>query len=137
MIPTSVASITYGVFTECNSLRDMHCGGLEHIWQDIVAEEGNESPPNATIHYSSDIVASERGGTDAFWELTANGMFALPAKLTTIESEAFAGLTGIDVIEIQDGVAINSDNAFSGTDVIRSVAAGSYAHSRTEGLTGT
>ena len=55
-----------------------------------------------------------------------SAVLTLPASLTAIESEAFAGLT-VDVIVIPATVQSIAPDAFSDTGAVLSVTAGSYA----------
>ena len=54
-------------------------------------------------------------------------VMTLPAELTTIQSEAFAGLNSADRIVIPASVNSIAENAFTGTDAILTVTPGSYA----------
>ena len=54
-------------------------------------------------------------------------ILTLPNALTTIESEAFAALSSVDIIIIPENVASIADDAFAGTGAVLSVAEGSYA----------
>ena len=75
------------------------------------------------------ITATSRNGKTASCTVTVRGahILTLPAGTTVIESEAFAGLTDVDIIVLTAGVTFIADDAFEGSDVLVKAPAGSYA----------
>ena len=72
-IPESETWISDHAFFDCRNLTDVYYGGSEALWKTITIDDGNEILKNARIHY---LPAPD---------------FTLPASLTSIDSEAFAG----------------------------------------------
>jgi len=57
------------------------------------------------------------------------GILTLPAGLKQIDSEAFAGLSGVDRVIVPESVTSIAADAFKGSQVILTVSYGSYAWS--------
>lgn len=72
-IPNNVRSIDHHAFKSCSCLRDVYYMGTEAQWKLIAISSDNESLTSATIHYLTEPD------------------FILPAALTEIDEEAFAG----------------------------------------------
>ncbi len=110
MIPDSVTSISDYALYSCNYLKDVYYDGTSDAWEAISIGSNNTSLTNAIIHYN--YKASR---------------LVIPAATTTIESEAFAYLPNVDIIEMTGNVHSIADDAFAGSDIIIVAPAGSYA----------
>ena len=77
-------------FKSCTNLKDIYYTGTKAQWEAIDIDDYNEPLHNATIHYID---------------------LSLPASLTAIESEAFAG-GGFSSVRIPAGVTFIADDAF-------------------------
>ncbi len=108
-IPSGVTEIGENAFNNAD-LSDVYYGGSEAEWDRISIAENNQPLLDAVIHYAVDTRTLE-----------------LPADLTAIESEAFAGLTNVDEIIIPDSVTSIAADAFEGSSVTLIVTSGSYA----------
>lgn len=75
------------------------------------------------------ITATAASGVTAACEVTVNGLcvFTLPAGLTAIRSEAFAGLPLADAVRIPAGVTDIAEDAFAGSDIAIYAPEGSSA----------
>ncbi len=106
-IPASVRNIGNQAFYRCDSLADVYYFGTEPEWNAVFIEDNNESLTNAVLHFiHPDLI--------------------LPAQLTAIESEAFAGIPAGSCIFVPDTVAAIAPDAFDpGTVIV--TPAGSYA----------
>ena len=108
-IPASVTGIGSGAFEGCGHLTDVYYGGYMRQWNAIAIGENNEPLTGmANIHY-----------------MRVN-ILTLPSHLTSIESEAFADLPGVDAISVPDTVTSIDNDAFD-PDVVIIAPAGSYA----------
>ena len=96
-IPTSVTSIGEEAFSECESLSVVWYAGTKAQWEAIAIEEGNEPLRSATIHYGYELVPD----------------FILPASLTTIETEAFAG-GAFTCVQLPEVTTVIGSRAFAG-----------------------
>ncbi len=76
------------------------------------------------------ITATSKSGKTAACTVTVRSanIFTLPSSTITIESEAFAGLTNVDIIVIPASVTSIADDAFAGSDVIIKAPSSSYAY---------
>ena len=76
------------------------------------------------------ITASINTGASATCNVivTASNVLILPNHTKMIESEAFAGLTNVDIIVIPASVNSIADDAFAGSDVIIKAPSSSYAY---------
>lgn len=111
-IPASVKEIGECSFLGCSGLTDVTYAGTQEQWSEIRIENDNDCLTMAIIHYGP----SE-----------PSGILILPADLTAIESQAFAGLTDVDAISIPATVKSIADDAFEGSDIVIIAPAGSYA----------
>ena len=79
-IPRSVTKIEWGVFSGCNSLKDVYYAGNQTWWDRIKIQNGNDSLLNATIHVSSDsedFSASGECGNNLTWNIDAEGTLTI------------------------------------------------------------
>ena len=106
-IPASVRNIGNQAFCRCDSLADVYYFGTQPEWNSIIIEDDNESLTNAVLRLIlPDLI--------------------LPAQLTAIESEAFAGIPEGSVIFVPGTVSEIAPDAFDpGTVIV--TPAGSYA----------
>jgi len=91
-----VTGIGEGAFYGCESLTDVFYAGTEAQWQAIDADEGNEPLSTAAIHYAFPPAAD----------------FVLPASLTAIGEEAFAG-GAFTRVQLSEGVTAIGSRAFA------------------------
>ena len=79
---------------------------------------------------SASITASINTGASATCNVivTASNVLILPNHTKMIESEAFAGLTNVDIIVIPASVTSIADDAFAGSDIIIIAPSSSYAY---------
>ena len=112
-IPESVTSIGDDVFYDCSNLKDVYYSGTKEQWEAIDIYEGNDPLHNTTIHYG-----------------TAPD-FILPASLTIIEAEAFAG-GAFRYVQLPEGVSVIRSRAFA--DIPEET--GTIARDAFEGVTG-
>lgn len=100
-IPESLRIIGDWAFLSCTTLTDVYYGGSEVQWKTVSIGKYNYPLTNATIHYTEPMHTPD---------------FVLPASLTAIESEAFAGgaftyvLVPADVETIVSGSFANCPN---------------------------
>ncbi len=75
------------------------------------------------------VTATSASGVTATCSVTvtAANRLVIPAGTTTIESEAFANLPFVDIVEMCNHVTSIADDAFSGSDITISAPSGSYA----------
>ena len=109
-IPRYVREIEAAAFGGCSALTDVSFDGSEIQWQAVTLGE-DALPSGVTVRF---LALPERTLT-------------LPASVTTIEAEAFAGLGEGCVLAIPASVTSIADNAFSGTGIRVIAPAGSYA----------
>lgn len=109
-IPVSVTSIGTGAFS-ATGIIDVWYAGTEEQWAQIQKAGGNDPLLSARIHYRAGEYKT----------------LILPENITSVESEAFAGLSGTYRIIMTESVAFIDSSAFSGTDVIIMAPAESYA----------
>lgn len=100
VIPDSVTSIGDYAFINCDSLTDVYYSGSNKQWAAIQIGAGNDSLTGASIHYNF------------------NHILRLPASLTVINSETFAGVSGFDAAFIPATVTSIADNAFKSGVII-------------------
>ena len=98
-IPSSVTFIGSSAFLGCNSLENVYYTGSEEQWKAISISINNDPLQNATIHYFS-----------------AQCDLVLPAALTTIEADAFRGISASSVF-IPNSVTNIQGNPFAGSQV--------------------
>ncbi len=109
-IPLKLTHIGDYAFYGCKSLTDIHYAGTAEQWNAVQkSEEGNDPLLTAEKHYLPVCVN-----------------FVLPASLTAIEEEAFAGLPAGTVVQMPENVTSIGDGAF-GEGVLLVTDAGSYA----------
>ena len=101
-IPASVTSIGRSAFSGCNSLTDVYFAGTQQQWNGITIGASNDSLKNATIHCNDGIVFN----------------FKLPASLTTIEAEAFAG-GAFSYVKLPEGATTIGSRAFADCPSLR------------------
>ena len=107
-ISDNVVSIGDSAFANCASLTDVYYAGTSDQWERILVGFNNTCLTEAVFHYSF------------------NHILDLPNSLTSIESEAFAGLNDIDAISVPATVTSIADDAFD-TGVVIIAPAGSHA----------
>ena len=83
-------------FGYCEALEEVNFGGSPSQWNAITVGSSNSNLLNATIHCSDGIVR----------------YFILPASLTTIEAEAFAG-GAFTYVQLPEGVSVIRSRAFA------------------------
>ena len=106
-IPASVRHIGNNAFYRCDRLAAVYYFGTQQEWNAVIIEDNNESLTNAVLR----IIFPD---------------LILPAQLTAIESEAFAGVPEGSVIFVPDTVTAIAPDAFDpGTIII--TPADSYA----------
>ncbi len=109
-VPLALTYVEPYVFLGCTSLTDIHYAGTAEQWNAVQkTEEGNNPLLTAEKHYLPVCVN-----------------FVLPASLTAIEEEAFAGLPAGTVVQMPENLASIGDGAF-GDGVLLVTNAGSYA----------
>ena len=108
-IPLKLTHIGDYAFYGCTSLTDIHYAGTAEQWNAVQTEEGNDPLLTAEKHYLPVCVN-----------------FILPASLTAIEEEAFAGLPAGTVVQMPENLASIGDGAF-GDGVLLVTDVGSYA----------
>ncbi len=108
-IPLALTHVEPYAFYGCKSLMDIHYAGTAEQWSAVQTEEGNDPLLTAEKHYLPVCVN-----------------FTLPASLTAIEEEAFAGLPAGTVVQMPENIASIGDGAF-GDGVLLVTDAGSYA----------
>ena len=108
-IPVSVTEIGEGAFLNCDWLTDVYYAGTDEQWNTIAIGNENDSLTNAIIHC---VVIPD---------------LRLPASLTAIESEAFAGIPDGTKVFIPASVTDIAVDAFGDVDVIICTISGSYA----------
>ncbi len=108
-VPLALTHVKPYVFLGCTSLTDIHYAGTAEQWNAVQKEEGNDPLLTAEKHYLPVCVN-----------------FFLPASLTAIEEEAFAGLPAGTVVQMPENLASIGDGAF-GEGVLLVTDAGSYA----------
>ena len=108
-VPLALTHVEPYVFYGCKSLTDIHYAGTAEQWSAVQTEEGNDPLLTAEKHYLPVCVN-----------------FILPASLTAIGEEAFAGLPAGTVVQMPENVASIGDGAF-GEGVLLFTDAGSYA----------
>lgn len=114
-IPKTVTSIGNSALSACNNLTDIYYEGSAEEWDTISVGFNNEILNNVNKFFYWNG-----------WKKLSN-ILTLPKMLTTIESEAFAGLTNVDAVRISGNVTEIADDAFAGTDLVILAPAGSYA----------
>lgn len=91
-LPLSLTTIGIGAFYECNALQNVYYAGLEEEWQAINIDYYNQWLTDAQIHFPA--------------------VMTLPAFLTEIEKEAFAGLP-VQCVVIPETVTFIGSRAFA------------------------
>ena len=102
-IPSSVTSVGDMAFDECRGLTEVYYTGTIEQWAAISIGSGNSRLTGAEIHYNYRVITN---------------ILTLPASLTVIESEAFAGLDKVDAVSIPATVTSIADDAFDAGVVI-------------------
>jgi len=92
-----VTSIDEEAFSECESLTVVWYAGTKAQWENITINNGNEPLSSATIHYGYELVPD----------------FILPASLTAIEAEAFAG-NAFTCVQLPEVTTVIGSRAFAG-----------------------
>ena len=95
-IPESMKYIDLCAFQGCNNLKDIYYAGTKAQWEAIDIDDYNDPLLNATIHY----------------EYQPTPDFILPASLTTIEAEAFAG-GAFTYVQLPEGATVIRSRAFA------------------------
>lgn len=108
-VPLALTHVEPYVFYSCTSLTDIHYAGSAEQWSAVQTKEGNDPLLTAEKHYLPVCVN-----------------FILPASLTAIEEEAFAGLPAGTVVQMPENLASIGAGAF-GEGVLLVTDAGSYA----------
>ena len=93
-LPDSLLSVGEGAFRACGSLRDIWYGGSGAQWTDVTVGAYNEALAQAVLRCYPTVILD------------------LPANLSVIGSEAFAGLPGVEGVRIPAGVTRIADDAF-------------------------
>ena len=101
-LPASLREIDSIAFYNCGSLTDVYYGGTQQQWNAITIGSSNSNLLNATIHCSDGIVR----------------YFILPASLTTIEAEAFAG-GAFSYVKLPEGATTIGSRAFADCPSLR------------------
>jgi len=127
-IPASVTTIGRMAFENCKSLKEITIPKtVTSIGSDafdgcddltIYCDKGSAAYVHAVTNNIKYVLLS---GTE--------GILTLPAGLKQIDSEAFAGLSGVDRVIVPESVTSIAADAFKGSQVILTVSYGSYAWS--------
>ena len=115
-LPATLANIQQNAFSGCSSLRDVYYSGTREQWQAIAIGSNNGSLTRTVIHYNfkPDFIlpaALTEIGEEAF----AGGAFSfvkLSENTTMIGSNAFADCPNLTQIFIPNAEAVIDENAF-------------------------
>ncbi len=130
-VPDGVKSIGYYAFADCTNLKRITIP--ESVTE--IHDTAFKNSKQLTIYCQKDSTAhqfAERMGIRYVLPDQADSSLQLPAKLTTIDSEAFSGLS-VEIIVIPETVTEIADDAFDGTEAVLAVAEGSYGESWAKG----
>ncbi|MBR4442648.1 MAG: leucine-rich repeat domain-containing protein, partial [Clostridia bacterium] len=104
-IPGSVATIEPYAFDGCDSLAEVFFDGAEAYWNDeIIIGLNNDSLFNAVISFATPLYTA---------------VLVVPASVTVIEEEAFAGMTAIERVILPHGVTTIGPRAFADCTSLR------------------
>ena len=115
-IPSTVTAIHDYAFIGCYNLADVFFTGSEEQWNAVEKGNGNDLLLEAVIHFNHDPASDDYGS-----------VLTLPLNLTSIESEAFAGINAAQAVRIPETVTEIADDAFDGSSVVILAPEGSYA----------
>ena len=90
----------YMALCGCSSLADVYYAGTEAQWNEIRIDSFNSEFKAATVHFECAPMP------------TYTKVVVLPASLTTIRSEAFAGLASMEAVSIPATVTWIAEDAF-------------------------
>ena len=133
-IADGVTRIEDNAFGECGRLAntlDVFIPASVTYIDDSAFQKEYESDPLIITCYRNSYAhqyAKDHHISYKLLELLDPNILTLPASTTTIESEAFAGLTNVDIIVIPASVTSIADDAFAGSDVIIKAPSNSYAY---------
>ena len=133
-IPASVTGISWDAFVNCWALTDVYYTGSEEQWNAMNILDGNDALIDATIHFNyvpeqvfTAVLTLPASLTEieeeAFAGLTNIEMVVLPDTCMTIGARAFAGCTNLQVVVMPEGVSIG-DGAFDGCPYVRFISGG-------------
>ena len=130
-IADGVTRIEGSAFSECgrfaNTLDVFIPASVTYI-DDSAFQKEYESDPLIITCYRKTYAHQYAKDHHISYKLLDPNVLTLPSSTTTIESEAFAGLTNVDIIVIPASVTSIADDAFAGSDVIIKAPSSSYAY---------
>ncbi len=130
-IADGVTRIEGSAFGECGRLAntlDVFIPASVTYIDDSAFQKEYESDPLIITCYRKTYAHQYAKDHHISYKLLDPNVLTLPSSTTTIESEAFAGLTNVDIIVIPASVTSIADDAFAGSDVIIKAPSNSYAY---------
>ena len=130
-IADGVTRIENNAFGECGRLAntlDVFIPASVTYINDSAFQKEYESDPLIITCYRKTYAHQYAKDHHISYKLLDPNVLTLPSSTTTIESEAFAGLTNVDIIVIPASVTSIADDAFAGSDVIIKAPSNSYAY---------
>ena len=130
-IADGVTRVENNAFGECGRLAntlDVFIPASVTYINDSAFQKEYESDPLIITCYRKTYAHQYAKDHHISYKLLDPNVLTLPSSTTTIESEAFAGLTNVDIIVIPTSVTSIADDAFAGSDVIIKAPSSSYAY---------
>ena len=145
-LPSGLTTVGIGAFRGCTSLANVYYPGTEDQWNAItIAENGNESLTNATIHYNyapvTDFEYTLENGSVTITKYTGSAAdVVIPDTLdgnpvTAIEDQAFMFCDSVETVTIPASVTRIGRDAFSQVPISAvNVAAANETYASIDGV---